>query len=108
MKNNQSRLLLLTLLLLYLIGRILQLFAGTVPNLIIVAFHVIPPALFAVIHGARIYRTRGIFVFTGLCLDREHSLNIPSGFYLSHAPSQPGCLVEDFEVVTNWASKVSH
>jgi len=65
MRNNQNRFLLSTLLLLYLLGRILQLFAGRVPNLIIVAFHIIPPVLFALIHGARIYRLRGILVFTG-------------------------------------------
>jgi uncharacterized membrane protein len=67
-KNNQGRLWLSTLLLLYAMGRILQLFVGRVPNLIIVVLHVIPPALFAVIHGARIYRLRGILIFIGLCL----------------------------------------
>jgi uncharacterized membrane protein len=87
MKNNQSRLLLSTLLLLYLIGRVLQLFAGRVPNLIIVAFHVIPPALFAAIHGARIYRSRGILVFTGLCLGVAtlfESISLRTGFPFGH------------------------
>jgi len=68
MKNEHGRFLLLTLLLLYLVARILQLFAGSVPSLLIVIFHVIPPALFAVIHGARIYHSRGILVFAALCL----------------------------------------
>jgi putative membrane protein len=87
MKNNQSRLLLSTLLLLYLIGRILQLFAGRVPNLVIVLFHVIPPALFAAIHGARIYRPRGIFVFIGLCLGIAtffESVSLRTGFPFGH------------------------
>jgi len=86
-KNNQSRVLLSTLLLLYLTGRILQLFAGRVPNLIIVAFHVIPPALFAVIHGARIYRSRGILVFIGLCLGVAtflESVSLRTGFPFGH------------------------
>jgi len=79
--------LLSTLLLLYLTGRILQLFAGRVPNLIIVAFHVIPPALFAVIHGARIYRSRGILVFIGLCLGVAtffESVSLRTGFPFGH------------------------
>jgi len=68
MKNQQRRFLLLALLFLFLVARILQLFAGRVPNLLIVTFHVIPPALFAVAHGARIYRSRGILTFATLCL----------------------------------------
>jgi uncharacterized membrane protein len=87
MKDNQSRLLLSTLLLLYLIGRVLQLFPGRVPNLVIVAFHVIPPALFAAIHGARIYRSRGVLVFTGLCLGVAtlfESISLRTGFPFGH------------------------
>jgi hypothetical protein len=68
MKNEQRRFLLLALLLLFLVARILQLFAGRVPNLLIVTFHVIPPALFAVVHGARMYGSRGILIFATLCL----------------------------------------
>jgi putative membrane protein len=56
------------LLFLYLIGRVVQLFVGKVPNLLIVILHVIPPALFAVVHGARIHRLRGILLFATLCL----------------------------------------
>ncbi len=87
MKNNQSRLWLSTLLLLYLMGRILQLVPGMVPNLIIVSFHVIPPALFAVIHGARVYRARGILVFAGLCLGVGtifESISLRTGFPFGH------------------------
>src|SRR5690242_14159130 len=68
MKDEQRRFVLLALLFLFLVARILQLSAGKVPNLLIVTFHVIPPALFAVVHGARIYRSRGILVFITLCL----------------------------------------
>lgn len=58
MKNEQSRLLRLTLLFLYLVARILQFFKSLVSSLLIVTFPVISPALFAVIQGARIYRSR--------------------------------------------------
>jgi len=57
----------LLLLVAYVVGRILQLFAGRVPSLLIVVLHVIPPALFAAVHGARIYRWQGSIVFTILC-----------------------------------------
>jgi putative membrane protein len=68
MKNEERRFLLLALLFLFLVARTLQLFAGRVPNLLIVTLHVIPPALFALVHGARIYRSRGILIFATLCL----------------------------------------
>jgi uncharacterized membrane protein len=87
MNNAQSQFLLLILLLLYLIGRILQLFVGSVPSLLIVAFHVIPPALFAVIHGARIYRACGILVFVTLCLGVGalfESVSLRTGFPFGH------------------------
>lgn len=86
-KDNHSRFWLSTLLLLYLAGRVLQLFAGKAPNLIIVALHVIPPSLFAVIHGARIYRSRGILVFIGLCLGAAtffESVSLRTGFPFGH------------------------
>ena len=87
MKNEHYRFLLLTLLFFYLVGRVLQLFAGRVPSLLIVIFHVIPPALFAVIHGARIYHSRGIFVFTTLCLGVGtifESVSLRTGFPFGH------------------------
>jgi uncharacterized membrane protein len=87
MKNTQSRSFLLLLLFLYGVGRFLQLFAGRVPDLVIVAFHVVPPALFALIHGARIYRTRGALVFAGLCLGVAtffESISLRTGFPFGH------------------------
>ncbi|MGO4210955.1 carotenoid biosynthesis protein [Terriglobus sp. 2YAB30_2] len=87
LKNDQSRLLLWGLLLLYLIGRTLQPFAGRVPNLIIVIFHVVPPVLFAVLHGARVYRLRGVLVFTGLSLGVGallESVSLRTGFPFGH------------------------
>jgi putative membrane protein len=87
LKNERSRFLLLTLLTLYLVARILQLFAGKVPSLLIVILTVIPPALFAVIHGARIYRLRGILVFATLCLGVGtlfESVSLRTGFPFGH------------------------
>jgi uncharacterized membrane protein len=83
MKNEERRSLLLALLFLFMLARLLQLFAGRVPNLLIVTFHVIPPALFALVHGARIYRSRGILIFATLCLGVGtlfESVSLRSGF----------------------------
>src|SRR5260370_1250293 len=87
MKNEQRGSLLLVLLFLFLVARILQLFAGRVPNLLIITFHVIPPALFAVVHGARIYRLRGILIFATLCLGVGtlfESVSLRTGFPSGH------------------------
>lgn len=52
----------------YAIARILQVFPSNVPMLAIVALHVAPPMLFALVHGAIFYKTRGIFAFFAICL----------------------------------------
>jgi uncharacterized membrane protein len=57
-----------TLIGLYAVSRVLQLFAGRVPTLAVVAFHVIPAALFALLHGALRYRLSGILAFFTICL----------------------------------------
>jgi len=79
--------LMIATLFLYCIARMLQLFAGRVPNLLLVVFHVFPPALFALIHGARLYRARGILVFAGLCLGVAtlfESMSLRTGFPFGH------------------------
>src|SRR5580658_2289824 len=53
---------------LYAVSRVLQLFAGRVPMLAVVAFHVVPAALFALLHGALRYRLSGILAFFTICL----------------------------------------
>jgi hypothetical protein len=52
----------------YSAARVLQVYADRVPMLAIVALHVFPPAIFAVIHGAKFYRWRGILTFVALNL----------------------------------------
>lgn len=79
--------LLALLLLLYVVGRILQLYADRVPTLLIVALHVIPPAAFALLHGHLLYRLRGILIFTALCLGSGtffESLSLRTGFPFGH------------------------
>lgn len=66
--------LLLGLLLLYLFGRGLQPFFAYVPELGIVLLHIVPPAVFALLHGTQLYGRRGIVVFAALCLAIAPSL----------------------------------
>lgn len=56
------------LLMLYACARVLQVFPGAVPLVAVVALHVLPPIIFALLHGALFYRTRGIFTFFAICL----------------------------------------
>lgn len=53
---------------LYAYSRILQVFPGRASMLEIVALHVLPPVLFALIHGAVLYRLRGSMLFILICL----------------------------------------
>jgi putative membrane protein len=53
---------------LYAFARVLQIFPGEVPLVAVVALHVLAPIVFALIHGAMFYRTRGILIFFAICL----------------------------------------
>ena len=55
------------LIALYAIARVSQVFPDRLPVLAVVALHIIPPALFALIHGAVRYGLRGITVFFTVC-----------------------------------------
>src|SRR5580693_2481881 len=57
-----------TLLVLYAFARVLQVFPSQVPLAAVVTLHVLPPIVFALIHGAMFYRTRGILIFFAICL----------------------------------------
>src|SRR5271156_2178621 len=79
--------LLVLLLVVYIVARILQLYTGRVPTLVIVTFHVLPPAAFALLHGKITYRWRGIVVFAGLSLGIAtllESLSLRTGFPFGH------------------------
>jgi uncharacterized membrane protein len=52
----------------YAAARVLQVFSGIPPSLPVVALHVLPPLLFALLHGAAAYGLRGILTFTAICV----------------------------------------
>lgn len=65
-QQNGTYLLLWSLIALYAFARILQVWPGKVPMWGVVALHVFPPIVFALIHGALIYRMRGILIFLAI------------------------------------------
>jgi uncharacterized membrane protein len=76
-----------SLIALYAAARILQVFPGKIPMLAVVALHVIPPALFALIHGARFYGSRGILVYVALCVaigNILENVGVLTGFPFGH------------------------
>jgi uncharacterized membrane protein len=76
-----------TLTLLYAGARVFQAFPDQLPMLAIVALHVLPPALFALLHGVITYGLRGILTFTALCLvigNIFENLSILTGFPFGH------------------------
>lgn len=75
------------LLLLYCLGRGSVILADRVPNLLIVLLHVLPPALFALVHGRILYGWRGIAVFAAFCLGvgtAAEMLSLRTGFPFGH------------------------
>jgi uncharacterized membrane protein len=53
----------------------------------VVALHVLPPLIFAFVHGARMYRLRGILVFVALCVvigNIFENMSILTGFPFGH------------------------
>jgi putative membrane protein len=86
-RTNTSSVFLWTLVAVYAVARVSQAFPEKIPLLAIVAFHVLPPLLFALIHGALSYRARGIFVFVALCLiigNLMENLSVLTGFPFGH------------------------
>jgi uncharacterized membrane protein len=66
--ENGINIALWALIVLYAASRVLQVYPGKVPFVGIVALHVLPPAFFAGIHGARRYGYRGVLIFVVLFL----------------------------------------
>jgi len=55
--------------------------------LAVVALHVLPPAIFGLLHGALVYRWRGILTFSVICLvvgNIFENLSIQTGFPFGH------------------------
>lgn len=81
------RRLLLALVLIYAVARLLQIAPTRLPALLIVLLHVVPPALFALLHGWRLYGARGILVFSAACLGCGtffELLSLRTGFPFGH------------------------
>jgi putative membrane protein len=71
----------------YASSRFLQVIPSGIPMLATVVLHVVPPALFALIHGAMFYRARGILVFVGICLvvgNIFENFGVRTGFPFGH------------------------
>lgn len=64
----RTNILLWALMLSYAVSRVFQVVHNTVPMTIVVALHVLPPAIFALFHGAARYRFRGMLAFCALGL----------------------------------------
>jgi uncharacterized membrane protein len=80
-------LLLWALLMLYAVARVLQIFPGKVPMLAVIALHVLSPIVFALIHGAMLYRTREILIFFAICLfigNIFENVGVRTGFPFGH------------------------
>ena len=74
------------LLIIYACARVLQLFPQ-IPTVVLVALHVLPPALFALIHGALCYGLRNSIAFMCICLLNAtvfESLVLRTGFPFGH------------------------
>jgi uncharacterized membrane protein len=71
----------------YAAARVLQVYPGRVPMLAVVALHVVPLVVFALVHGAMRYRFRGILVFVAICLvigNIFENISIRTGFPFGH------------------------
>lgn len=71
------------LILIYAFARVLQVFPGKIPMLAVVSLHVLPPLVFAFIHGALFYRIRGILAFLALCVvvgNISENIGVRTGF----------------------------
>ena len=70
-------------LLLYVLSRVCQLYTDSLPTLLVVILHVIPPALFAIVHGSALYGWTGMSMFAVFCLGfgtLAESLSLRTGF----------------------------
>jgi putative membrane protein len=71
----------------YLLGRIIEILPFSTPSTPIVALEILAAFAFALIHGVRHYRLRGILVFCALCLvigNTLENLGVATGFPYGH------------------------
>ena len=71
------------LLSVYAVARVFQVLPGRLPMMAVVALHVLPLLVFALIHGAMSYRMHGILIFFAMCLvvgNVFENLGVATGF----------------------------
>jgi putative membrane protein len=86
-KSGAPAAILWAMLLIFAGARVLQVYRLGLPMMAVVVLHVIPPAAFALIHGAAVYRLRGILIFTGFCLgvgSLSEIMGVATGFPFGH------------------------
>jgi uncharacterized membrane protein len=87
MNQTGTSLVLWALVVLYAVARVMQVFPGQVSMFAVVALHVLPPIVFALIHGAMLYRARGILTFFAICLvvgNIFENVGVRTGFPFGH------------------------
>src|SRR5205085_11049053 len=68
---------------LFEVARVLQILPGTLPIAGVIALHVLPLLVFALIHGAMFYGRRGILIFFVICFITGNvfeNLGVATGF----------------------------
>ena len=86
-ERNLTYLALYTLIAIYGVSRVLQGFPQSAPMLAIVTLHVVPPLLFALLHGRMIWGWRGILVFfaiSSVVSGTVEKIGITTGFPFGH------------------------
>ena len=76
-----------SLVLIYAAARFLQILPGNLPMVWVIAFHVLPPLVFVLLHGAQIYRLRGALTFLVLFLvigNIFENVSVLTGFPFGH------------------------
>lgn len=71
------------LLSVYAVARVFQVLPGRLPMMAVVALHVLPLLVFALIHGVMSYRMHGILIFFAMCLvvgNVFENLGVATGF----------------------------
>jgi uncharacterized membrane protein len=85
--NPGTKFVLWALVTLYAFSRLWQVHRGGAPMAAVVALHIFPPIVFALIHGTMRYRLRGILVFFAISLivgNAMENIGVSTGFPFGH------------------------
>ena len=85
--HHQGNFFLWAMVAVYALARVLQLFTGSVPMLVVLALHVVPTLAFALVHGALRYRLRNSVLFIVLFLvvgNLIENFGVTTGFPFGH------------------------